>query len=157
MKLEYFLSPTLSISERLMDNYKIDRQNHWSAEKATNWRQTEKTQRIKEISEKIEENILDKQIKNLATSKGNILKAVMKLSELVAKDIIEKWNVRTLKNSSDIERVWKIIKTELNEPTQVSRNEHTGKDWEVLFDRIIVQIDEWETNRKDQDTWADTK
>jgi hypothetical protein len=85
----------------------------------------------------------------LWTSKKNILKAVMKLSEMMAIKVFSeaKANEKEVKawgkikipslDASDMEKYWKMIKVELREPTTVSKSDIVTNDaWSIDEDDL---------------------
>ena len=149
MKLEYFLSPEMSIGKRLQENHNLFKRKNWNLDKKTRWRYWEKIRRIKEISNKIQDDIQDDMLRQLWTSKKNILKGVMKVSEMMAMKVFSeaKANEKEVKawgkikipslDASDMEKYWKMIKVELREPTTVSKSDIVTNDaWSIDEDDL---------------------
>jgi len=110
MKLEFFCSPELSVSRRLMSTYSLDYNNNGRVkDKVVGWVQ-EKKDMIKRVYDGMTDDVKEKMLSNLEMAEINIFTAFAKLSTDFTKEVLSKenslWSLHRLK---DVERMTKLI------------------------------------------------
>lgn len=135
LKLDFFNSDIDEVKEyikHIWGNY-----NRNTAQ-ATRWRAKEKQAYKEKILAKVLERKAKEEAKNLEIPVWKLKEAKKAVVGLLMKKISDVINEKSNLSIKDQERILKMIKTELGEPTTISKNDTTIK-WEILDEKLFIQ------------------
>ena len=139
LKLEFFESDIDEVQEFLRVKFG-ERLAKSSMKNNCNWRRQEKQARKEKIVEKALAKKQNELAKKLEISVDELLQAkrtVIDLLQVKLKQSLQKMNDWWSITMRDLETIWRMTKTELWEPTVVSKNEN---DTQLHWDWPLVQI-----------------
>lgn len=141
LKLEFFQSDIDEVERFFQDRFKT--KTDWSIRKNTKWRSKEK----QEYKDKILQKVLEKRAEKEAKSLEIPVDKLMKAKKAVIWLFMNKLN-RTLEeqkadkdadfNVKEFEKILKVIKTELGEPTNISKTDATIKT-EPIDESLLIK------------------
>ena len=150
LKLEFFESDFDDVQAFFLQRYNKDTANSGQIAIKAKWRAKEKQERKEKILEKALARKQNELAKKLEISVDELLQAkrtVIDLLKIKLKQSLEKiddwWSI----TMRDLETIWRMTKTELWEPTVVSKNEN---DTQLHWDWPLVQIVRAEFNKNEK-------
>ena len=148
LKLEYFASEIDEVKW-----FRLDKGLNYNTRVATmtKWRWEEKQKRKNWIIEKALAKKQNELANKMEISFDDLLQAKKTIIDLLqaklkqyAKDL-NNWDWEVYVNMKDLEKIWKITKTELWEPTTIAKNEWKT---EITWDWPLVQIIRADINKQ---------
>lgn len=135
LKLEFFNSEYDEVKEFFKQKYNVYNRN---TQQNTRWRTKEKQAYKEKILAKVLEKKAKEEAKNLEIPVWKLKEAKKAVVGLLMKKISDVINEKSNLSIKDQERILKMIKTELWEPTTISKNDTTIK-WEILDEKLFIQ------------------
>ena len=157
LKLEFFQSDYDEV--QAFFEHKWSKGTNWNILKNTKGRSKEKKERKDKIIEKALERKQNELAKKLEIPMEQLLESKKVTIQLTRKKLKYYWDMKDseIKNIdlSDLEKIYKITKTELWEPTSVSKNENTNKNTNELSQEDRELIDNYFKNKNNDRNWWD--
>ena len=156
LKLEFFQSDYDEVKSFLSGKWVKYNTKRWEN---TRGRTKEKKERKEKIVEKALERKQNELAKKLEIPMEQLLESKKVTIQLTRKKLKYYWDMKDseIKNIdlSDLEKIYKITKTELWEPTSVSKNENTNKNTNELSQEDRELIDNYFKNKNNDRNWWD--